>query len=76
MVLTEIIQRCLHFIVIREKKYLSHVLLPLPIPLCGLYILLIDLLCHVLILNCAEYSTNRPPVTLACRDALLILGNT
>lgn len=34
--------------------------------------LLIDLSCHVLIPNCAEYSTNGPPVTHehgCCRDA-------
>lgn len=73
MVLTENVHHC--FIVFSlgvwgegGKRLLSS---PLPIPLCWLYSLLIDLLCRVLIPNCAEYSTNRPPVTLkhACWDA-------
>lgn len=46
---------------------------PPQIPLCGLYNFLIDLPFHVLIPNCAEYSTNTPPVTLkhACWDCIL-----
>ncbi len=70
MILTENVHHCLHFIVIslgireKKKKRITSDMFcyPSQSPYVG-YSLLIDLLCRVLIPNCAEYSTNRPPVT-------------